>query len=81
MKDMYELDDQELEKATGGKGGGIFNAKDISGADRDRHWEVIDSNGDVVKRCKDRDEAIYQAGRYDLSYKEVSWDDVCKMRR
>ncbi len=80
MKDMYELDDQELAKVTGGRGGGIFNAKDISGADKEKHWEVIDAKGDVVARCSSRDEAIFQAGRNDLDYKEVNWNDVVKMR-
>ena len=79
-KILNELNDADLEKVVGGRGGGIFNASDISGADRKKPWEVIDKHGDVVTRCASRDEAIFEAGRKDQGYKELSWENVQHMR-
>ncbi|MCR4744305.1 MAG: hypothetical protein K5894_03645 [Lachnospiraceae bacterium] len=78
---MKEINDSKLDSVVGGgNGGGIFNAKDIVGHKEGKEWEVLDKKGEVVARCSSRDEAIYEAGKKDVGFREVGWDEVCKMR-
>ena len=78
---MRELDDMNLEAVVGGKGGGgIFNAADIVGHKEGKEWEVVDGKGEVVARCASRDEAIYEAGKKNVKFREVTWEELCKMR-
>ncbi len=73
--------DEELNNVTGGmNGGAIFNASGISGSDANNPWEVLDAKGNVKGRYPTRDLAIYNAGKLDLGFNEVNWNEVQSMR-
>ena len=73
-----KLNDEELEQVSGGA---IFNASGISGSDPGNPWEVLDGNGNVKGRYPTREMAIYNAGKMNVDFFEVSWDQVQAMRR
>ncbi len=72
-----KLTDEEIENVSGGQ---IFYAKNISNADPDKLWEVLNEKGEVVDRAETRDKAIWLAGKHDVNFEEVKWEDVQKMR-
>ena len=72
------LNDESLEPVSGGS---IFDASSIVGADKNNYWEVIDNNGDTVARFNNRDAAVAEAGRRNLDWNELTWDQVCQRRR
>lgn len=74
---MSKLKDQELKNVTGGY---IFHAVNITGADKDKPWELIDENGNVKERYKTRDEVIYNAGKNDLNMIELTWEQLQQLR-
>ena len=63
MAEMINLNDDELENATGGM---ILDATGWAGeCDPARPWEVIHNNtGEVLSRWSTRDEACYAAKQY-----------------
>jgi len=75
---MRRLNDTDLEKVIGGY---IFHATNISGADQDKLWEVINEDGEVIGRYATHDDAIYYAGWNQESKREINWDELCKLRR
>ena len=76
---MEKIKDNDLVQVAGG--GGIFNAKDISGSDKNNPWEVLDDSGNVKGRYSNRDEAVYNAGKLQTGFNELTWDQVQGMRR
>lgn len=72
-----KLKDEELASVSGGY---IFYAKDISGADPNNLWEVINERGEVIGRYNNRDDAIYNAGYNREKYREISWQQLCDLR-
>ena len=75
---MEELSNKQLESITGGV---IFDASNIVGSDYYHPWEVLDEKGNVVKRCTTREEAIFEAGKSNKSYMEITWEQVMQLRR
>lgn len=76
-----KIDDQELGNVSGGL---IFNAKNISGSDPNKPWEVLDNkNGNVLARYSTRDQAVAGAAQYGANpynAMEVDWNTVTRLR-
>ncbi len=72
------LNDNELENVSGGL---VFYAENISGADKDNLYEVLDEKGDVKARASTYKDAARMAKEMGL-YDEFTDDfnRVCKMR-
>ncbi len=77
MTEKNRLDNDELEKIAGGE---LFYAKDISNNDPNKLWEVLNSKGEVLDRAGSQNEAIWLAGKHNVSYDEVEWKKVQEMR-
>lgn len=76
---MKKLNDDLLEGVSGGY---IFNAGDISGSVNGYPWELLDDrNGQVIDRFSNREDAIAAAGRRNMNYSEIGWDEVQRLRR
>ena len=78
MNGSKRISDEMLGQVSGGA---LFNAVNIEGSDRDNPWEVLDERGNVLERRRTRDEALYQAGVHRVDPREVSWEDVQRMRK
>lgn len=75
---MQKLNDEELDNVAGGF---IFNAVNISGADKNNPWEVINEKGDTIGRYSTKEEAIYNAGKQNQNYIELNWNQVVDLRK
>ncbi len=72
------LNDNELENVSGGL---VFYAENISGADKDNLYEVLDEHGDVKARANNYKDAARMAR--EMGFSDEFTDDfnrVCKMR-
>lgn len=74
---MEKIIDEKLNNVSGGY---IFHAKDISGADPNKPWELINEKGEVVGRYESRDLAIYNAGYNHENMMEINWDQLLQLR-
>ncbi|MBR5376573.1 MAG: hypothetical protein IK139_04770 [Lachnospiraceae bacterium] len=81
---IEKINDDDLSNASGGV---IFNASNISGADPNNPWEVLDDhtgNNIYINGQKQvfatRQEALDAAKRIGANSMEVSWDQVLQMR-
>ncbi|MCR5625702.1 MAG: hypothetical protein K6F99_00135 [Lachnospiraceae bacterium] len=73
-----KLDLNDLENVSGGA---IFNASNISGADKNNPIELINAKGDTMKRFSDMNEAIKYAKDNGYSTQQLTWDEVCSRRQ
>ncbi|MCR5650942.1 MAG: hypothetical protein K6F86_07165 [Lachnospiraceae bacterium] len=84
MDNKNIINDSDLGNISGGV---IFNASGISGADRNKPWEVLDDrtgnniyiNGEK-QVFETREKAIEAAKRIGANHMEVTWDQVLQMR-
>ena len=80
-EESEDLSDDDIDDVSGGRGGEVFYAGSHAGVKR-RPWEIIDAkNGDVIKRCKTREDAIDYAIAHGRSTDTVDWGEVCRRRR
>ncbi len=79
MSDKIEkISESSMEEIGGGV---IFNAINISGADRNNPWEVIDdTTGNTLGRFPSREDAINAASANGKNWSEVDWNEVQKLR-
>ena len=78
---MRKLSDDELDNIGGGM---LFYSVGIVGADPDKPWEVIDNNGNVIDRFKNKDDAIKKAREHSsdpLNTLEINWTQLCYLRK
>ncbi len=77
-KTITKLTDDALNNVNGGF---IFDATDVSGADKDNPWEVIDSEtGETLARCPNENAAKKKAKELKKNYLKISWEDLCILR-
>jgi hypothetical protein len=75
---MSKLSEDAMEQV---KGGVIFNAVNIIGADPNRPWEVLDDkNGNKIAAYATREEALWVAGACGENAVELNWDQVLQLR-
>jgi bacteriocin-like protein len=80
---MIKVNDKELNKVVGGV---IFDARNISGADPDRPFEILDNyNGNCLGRYPTKEAAIIEAvrrwgGKNERDIQEVDVYEVMRMR-
>lgn len=79
MAKKESLDDESLEKASGGA---ISYARQWAG-DREKPWEVIDdTTGSVVARFRTHQEAVDYARTHKYNTRGInSWDELYKIKR
>lgn len=81
MSDVQKLDDDALENVSGGY---LFYAGQISGADPNKPWEVIDNhNGSVIDRFSNRSDAERRArdfGSEPANTMEINWTQLQQLR-
>ena len=71
---MKLLDDEQLEKATGGY---LFY---YAAAPGDADWEVLDDKGDVVSRHNTFAQALYYARTNGYNEQELTWAQLWRLR-
>ena len=77
MNNENRLDDSVLDNVAGGY---VFNAQNITGADQNNPWEVIDNNGDTIARFNNKDQAMGYATGKGLTAQEINWDFLNGLR-
>ncbi len=77
MNEKNRINEEELESVSGGA---IFYAEGISGSDPANKWEVVNDKGEVLDRTDSKEKAIWLAGKNNVNFDEVTWEDLRKMR-
>ena len=73
---LQPLNDEQVEGAAGGY---LYFAGDEYGVFN--RWEVIDDKGDVVTRFSQKSDASIYAWNHNLSYQEITWEQLEKLRK
>lgn len=78
---MEKISDNELDNISGGL---LFYSNGIIGANKDKPWEVIDNNGNVVGQYETKADAIERAkenGNDPLNTLEINWNQLSYLRK
>ena len=73
-KPLQRLDDEQVEEVAGGY---LYCASDESD---DRHWQVLDKNGDVVERFASYYDAYYYANKNGYTANEINSNELAKLK-
>lgn len=74
---MGKLNDDEL---AGVSGGAVFDARNISGSDKNNPFEVVDDRGNVVGRFSNEGDAKKFAREKGLGEYSIDWNEVMRRR-